>query len=108
MMRLASPWQESSPRPVAGPCDRAIDRHMSTMERQLDLPVRDGAVRLTEVDHRALSSAVLSLENPGLAARLTSLAGTPVEMMGKMLPPGASGIISAAVTKGLDAALAVA
>ncbi|HLN07678.1 MAG TPA: EcsC family protein [Xanthobacteraceae bacterium] len=81
---------------------------MSVMERQLDLPVRDGAVRLTEADHRALSSAVLSLENPGLAARLTSLAGTPVELMGKMLPPGASGIISAAVTKGLDAALAVA
>ena len=63
---------------------------------------------MIDADIRALRAAVQSLENPGLAARLTSLAGTPIEMLGKMLPSGASGVISAAVTRGLDAALAVA
>lgn len=63
---------------------------------------------MTEEDLRALSTAVQALEHPGLAARLTSLAGRPVELIGRALPPVASGLIATAVTKGLDAALAVA
>ena len=63
---------------------------------------------LTEQDLRALAAAVRALEQPGFAARLASLAGKPVELIGKVLPPGASRYISEAVTKGLDAALTVA
>jgi len=73
------------------------------MDRNLD-----ETTPMIDADLRALRAAVQSLENPGLAARLTSLVGTPIEMLGKMLPPGASGVISAAVTRGLNAAVAVA
>jgi EcsC protein family len=63
---------------------------------------------MTEQDLEALQAAVDLLENASLAARLTSILGRPIELIGLALPAGASSIIAAATTKGLNAALKVA
>ena len=63
---------------------------------------------MTDEDIKALRGAVLALEHPGLAARLSNIAGRPIELMTKALPEGATKAIAAATTKGLNAALAVA
>jgi hypothetical protein len=65
-------------------------------------------IEMTDADVRALRAAVHALENPGLAARLSNIAGKPIELLRQALPAGASQAITAATTKGLDAALAVA
>ena len=67
-----------------------------------------GRAGMTDEDIKALRSAVLALEHPGLAARLSNIAGRPIELMTKALPEGAAKAIAAATTKGLNAALAVA
>ncbi len=67
-----------------------------------------GRLRMTDEDIKALRSAVLALEHPGWAARLSNIAGRPIELMTKALPEGATKAIAAATTKGLNAALAVA
>jgi EcsC protein family len=59
-------------------------------------------------DTDALRNAVLLLEHPSLAARLTNMVGKPVELMSRALPAGASQAIAAATTKSLEAALKVA
>jgi hypothetical protein len=59
-------------------------------------------------DTDALRNAVLLLEHPSLAARLTNMVGTPVALMGRALPGGASQAIAAATTKSLEAALKLA
>jgi hypothetical protein len=59
-------------------------------------------------DTDALRNAVLLLEHPSLAARLTNMVGTPVALMGRALPAGASQAIAAATTKSLEAALKLA
>jgi EcsC protein family len=56
----------------------------------------------------ALKSAVRLLEHPSLAARLTNLAGKPVELIGLALPAPVSRAITAATSKSLEAALQVA
>jgi hypothetical protein len=56
----------------------------------------------------ALRDAVQRLEHPGLAARLASLAGKPVELLGQMLPASASQIITTATSRGLELALKAA
>ncbi len=63
---------------------------------------------MTEQDLEALQAAVELLENASLAARLTNIIGKPIELIGLALPEGASNIIAAATTKGLNAALKVA
>jgi len=63
---------------------------------------------MTEEDVEALRAAVDTLEHPGLAARLSDIAGKPLELMRDALPAGASKAIAGATTKGLNAALAVA
>ena len=55
-----------------------------------------------------LRKAVQSLENPGLAARLTNLVGKPVELIGLALPPSASRAIATATSRGLELALQAA
>lgn len=47
------------------------------------------------------------LENPSLAARITSLLGTPIEKSLAMLPQGASEAIAAATRKALETALEI-
>jgi hypothetical protein len=63
---------------------------------------------MTEQDLEAIQAAVGLLENASLAARLTSIVGKPIELIGLALPDGASKVIAAATTQGLNAALKVA
>jgi hypothetical protein len=63
---------------------------------------------LTRDDLEALRRAVRSLENPSLAARLTSMVGKPIELIGQALPDSASNAISNATSRALDMALKVA
>jgi hypothetical protein len=63
---------------------------------------------IQEEDVYALRAAVAALEHPGLAARLAEIAGKPIELLGRALPETASKAVTAATTKGLNAALAVA
>jgi hypothetical protein len=64
--------------------------------------------QMTDADVQALRSAMYALEHPGLAARLSNIAGKPLELMRQALPAGASEAIAAASTKALSAALRVA
>jgi hypothetical protein len=59
-------------------------------------------------DLTALKNAVRLLEHPSLAARLTNLAGKPVELIGLALPASVSQAITSATSKSLGAALQVA
>jgi hypothetical protein len=59
-------------------------------------------------DLAALQKAVQALEHPGFAARLTNLAGKPVELVGLALPPSASRAIATATSRALELALQVA
>jgi EcsC protein family len=63
---------------------------------------------LSEADLAALAVAVRQLERPGLAGRLTALAGRPVELIGRRLPTGASAVVARATGLALDRALKVA
>jgi EcsC protein family len=63
---------------------------------------------MTQEDSAALQGAVQSLEHPGLAARLTQMAGKPVELIGSALPVSASHAIATATGKALEVALRVA
>src|SRR5438445_10835208 len=63
---------------------------------------------MTEGDLAALRSAAAALEHPGLAARLTTMVGKPVELIGYALPASASQAITAATSKALEMALEVA
>ena len=63
---------------------------------------------MTNEDLAALRQAVQRLEHPGLAARLTSMVGKPIELIGQALPASASQAIGTATAKGLEAALNVA
>jgi hypothetical protein len=66
------------------------------------------ALDMTDEDSEALRTAVGLLENQSLAARLANVIGKPVELLGAALPAGASKVIAAATSKGLNAALKVA
>jgi hypothetical protein len=63
---------------------------------------------MTDDDLETIRTAVGLLENASLAARLTNILGKPIELLSAALPEGASKVIAAATTKGLDAALKVA
>ena len=62
---------------------------------------------LTDTDLADLRQAKLLLENPGLAARITNLIGTPLEKGLAMLPKGAHELIAKASHKALETALSV-
>ena len=62
---------------------------------------------LTDIDLADLRQAKLLLENPGLAARITNLIGTPLEKGLAMLPKGANELIAKASHKALETALGV-
>ena len=65
-------------------------------------------MEIASADLAALRRAVLSLEHPGLAARLTNMVGKPIELMGQALPAAASRAITTATSKGLEMALKAA
>src|SRR5262245_26682845 len=55
-----------------------------------------------------LHRAVRSLEHPSLASRLGSMVGKPVELIGTILPPSATHVVSRATAAGLEMALNIA
>ena len=63
---------------------------------------------MTPKDLAALRTAVQLLEHPGFAARITNLAGKPIDLISNVLPAAASRAIATATAKGLEAALKVA
>jgi hypothetical protein len=63
---------------------------------------------ITATDLDALRNAVQWLEHPSFAARLTSMVGKPIDLIGKALPKTASQAIATATAKSLQAALKVA
>ena len=63
---------------------------------------------MTPEDSAALARAVQTLEHPGFAARLTNMAGKPIELIGEALPATVRNTISTATSKALHAALKVA
>jgi hypothetical protein len=63
---------------------------------------------MTPEDLAALRTAVRLLEHPGFAARITNLAGKPIDLISTVLPAAASRAIATATAKGLEAALKVA
>lgn len=58
----------------------------------------------SEADRDALTRAVLALERPGLAARLSAVVGRPLDMIGRALPAP----LTEAVAKGTEAAMRAA
>jgi hypothetical protein len=84
------------------------------MEHRRPIPVDVGSgrpgddVRIADHDREALRLAVQALERPSLPARLAAVVGRPIELLAGNLPFGSSQIVSAAVQKGLQAALKVA
>ncbi|MGC5779160.1 EcsC family protein [Methylobacterium sp. NFXW15] len=67
-------------------------------------PADTAAPVMLDEDLAALRKAVQALERPGLAARLSAAAGTPIEMLGRSLPTP----VMDAVAKGTEAALRTA
>ena len=68
------------------------------------------ASALSPADQQALHQAVQRLEHPSLAARLTSVIGTPLEYSLRMLPPGLHRYVhnaaESSIRKALDTAIA--
>jgi len=65
-------------------------------------------VTLSPADHEALRHAWDLLEHPGLAARLTSIIGLPLERAIGMLPERWADVVTVSTRKSLEAALHVA
>src|SRR5947209_4652885 len=77
-----------------------------TMHSGAALDQRGGG--MASEDLQALARAVHLLEDPGFAARLTRIAGKPIELIRKALPASAADAIAVATTKGLELALKTA
>ncbi|MCJ2083323.1 EcsC family protein [Methylobacterium sp. J-090] len=71
-------------------------------------PVPAGGAALSDADAAALRRAVRTLENPGLAARLSAAAGAPLDMIGRALPEAVTGAVSRATESAMHTALRVA
>ncbi|WP_244473731.1 MULTISPECIES: EcsC family protein [unclassified Methylobacterium] len=63
---------------------------------------------LSDADVAALRRAVRTLENPGLAARLSAAAGAPLDAIGRALPEAVTGVVSRATESAMHTALRVA
>lgn len=63
---------------------------------------------LSEGDQAALRRAVRTLERPSLAARLSGLAGAPLELLGRAVPKVVSDAVARATQSALQVALKVA
>ena len=62
-------------------------------------------VSLSDEDREALEQAVQALESPAFAARLSALAGRPLELLGQALPQAVSRVVSGATEAALTRAL---
>ncbi|KQO68556.1 peptidase [Methylobacterium sp. Leaf89] len=70
--------------------------------------VSPGIPGLSEADRAALRRAVEALEKPGLAARLSAVAGAPLDMIGRALPAQVTDAVSQATESAMRASLKVA
>ncbi len=92
---------------------RAPQPHISCMSQNLSttnsrlVPAeeRAPAVALSEEDREALRRAVQALEAPSFAARLSTVAGRPIELLGQALPQPVSEAVSRATQAALTRAL---
>jgi hypothetical protein len=80
------------------------------LRRQEPLPATTGhaappEIALSDEDREALRQAVLALEGPSYVARLSALAGRPIELLGQAIPQAASDIITRATQAALTRAL---
>jgi hypothetical protein len=80
------------------------------LHRQEPLPGSAGRAAMPEIalsdeDREALRQAVLALEGPSYVARLSALAGRPIELLGQAFPKVASDMISRATQAALTRAL---
>lgn len=73
------------------------------------LPAADPAAPvMSEEDLAALRRAVQALERPGLAARLSAAAGTPIELIGRSLPAPVMEAVARSTETALRASIRVA
>jgi hypothetical protein len=80
------------------------------LHRQEPLPASAGRAATPEIalsveDREALRRAVLALEGPSYVARLSALAGRPIELLGQALPVPLSDVISKATQAALTRTL---
>ena len=66
---------------------------------------RSPEIALSDDDREALKRAVQALESPSFVARLSTLAGRPIELLGQALPEAFSDVISTATQGALKRAL---
>src|SRR5215207_848852 len=66
---------------------------------------RSPEIGLSDDDREALKRAVQALESSSFAARLSTLAGRPIELLGQALPHAVSEVISTATQVALTRAL---
>ncbi len=71
-------------------------------------PATRGEAAFSDADAAALRRAVRTLENPGLAARLSAAAGAPLDAIGRALPEAVTGVVSRATESAMHTALRVA
>lgn len=81
----------------------AVPESAATALAEADLPQE-----LSPADRDELRRAVEALERSTLIARLSNVAGRPLELVGRSLPESAREVVSAAVGAALNAALKVA
>ncbi|MCJ2034617.1 EcsC family protein [Methylobacterium sp. J-068] len=67
-----------------------------------------GLPGLSDADRAALRRAVEVLERPGLAARLSAMAGAPLDMIGRALPAPVTDAVSQATESAMRASLKLA
>ena len=70
--------------------------------------VTSGGEALPEADREALAKAVRALEHPNVAARIASAIGRQLGSVGRLLPPGVSGMVNRAAENAIRSALGVA
>jgi EcsC protein family len=99
---------------LSEPAEDPQIRSMSNEMRTQELPQKrapEGAppeIALSAEDREALRQAVLCLEAPSYVARLATLAGRPIELLGQALPRAASDLVSKATQRALSQALGYA
>ena len=69
---------------------------------------KKSAATITDADIEALKSAKLLLESPGLAAKISSFVGTPIERGFALLPKQWNTVVNDATRKAIETALKVA
>lgn len=72
------------------------------------LPAASAMSTLTDADRDALKRAVLALEKPGLAARLSAAVGAPLDMIGRALPAPITDVVARSTEAAMRTALRIA